>query len=67
MYGISNKYVSADVMNIFVDSLNSWMMKKVASKYPDVYFMTSGEIFQLSKLVQNYAQMEKNLCGINKF
>ena len=38
--GKSNTYVSADVMDIFVDSLNSWMMKKVGSNYPDIYVMT---------------------------
>ena len=62
MDGNSNKYVTADVMYIFVDYLNSWMMKKFGSKYPEVYFMTSGYIFQLRKLVHNYTQMEKKLC-----
>ena len=52
--GKSNKHVSADVMEIFVDSLNCWMMKKVRSNYPDVYVITSGDTFQLSKVVQVY-------------
>lgn len=43
IYGKSNKHVSADVMDIFVDSLNSWIIKKVGSYYPDMYVMTSGD------------------------
>ena len=67
MDGKSNKYVSEDVMDIFVDSLNSCMMKKVGSKYPVVYVMTSVDTNQLCKLVQIYTQMEKKLRGRNTF
>ena len=41
----SKRYVSADVMEKFVDYLNSWMMKKVGSKYLDGYVMTRIPIF----------------------
>ena len=56
--GKSNKHVSAYVMEIFVDSLNSWMMKKVGLNYTDVYVMTSGDTYQLNKVVQVYTQMK---------
>ena len=48
----SKRYVSVDVMDIFVDSLNIWTIKKVGSKHLKVFVMTSGDTYQLSKLVQ---------------
>jgi hypothetical protein len=60
-------FMTASVLNIMVDSLNRYVMKKRETEFPEVYVMKSYQIQKLKKIKGMYKFMQENELKMENF